>query len=70
MEKLKKNRGRISEHERFIRFLKRVPVLTPPEIYERMEELGYRGQKEPRRAVSLMEASNSLGSGPIFCKSI
>jgi len=31
-----------------------MPVLSPREIYRRLDELGYRGQNEARRAVSLM----------------
>ena len=37
-----------------MRFAKEMPVLSPREIYRRLEELGYRGQNEARRAVSLM----------------
>ena len=52
MEQLKKSRR--SGLENLVRFAKELPVLSPREIYRRLEELGYRGQNEARRAVSLM----------------
>ena len=52
MEQLKKSRRSGLEH--LVRFAKEMPVLSPREIYRRLEELGYRGQNEARRAVSLM----------------
>jgi ATP-dependent Clp protease ATP-binding subunit ClpX len=52
MENLKKYRKSGLEH--FIKFVRELPVLPPKKIYSRLEELGYRGQDEARRAVSLM----------------
>jgi ATP-dependent Clp protease ATP-binding subunit ClpX len=52
VEPLKKYRKSGLEH--FIKFVKDLPVLSPRTIFDRLEELGYRGQSEARRAVSLM----------------
>jgi ATP-dependent Clp protease ATP-binding subunit ClpX len=52
MENLKKYRK--SGLEPFIKFVRELPVIPPKRIYTRLEELGYRGQEEARRAVSLM----------------
>jgi ATP-dependent Clp protease ATP-binding subunit ClpX len=52
VEPLKKYRKSGLEH--FIKFVKDLPVLSPKAIFARLEELGYRGQDEARRAVSLM----------------
>jgi ATP-dependent Clp protease ATP-binding subunit ClpX len=52
VEPLKKYRKSGLEH--FIKFIKDLPVLSPRGIFDRLEELGYRGQREARRAVSLM----------------
>src|SRR5580765_2979870 len=52
MENLKKYRKSGLEH--FIKFVRELPVIPPKRIYERLEEAGYRGQDEARRAVSLM----------------
>jgi ATP-dependent Clp protease ATP-binding subunit ClpX len=52
VEPLKKYRKSGLEH--FIKFVKDLPVLSPRGIFERLHELGYRGQREARRAVSLM----------------
>jgi ATP-dependent Clp protease ATP-binding subunit ClpX len=52
VEQLKKSRR--SGLENLVRFAKELPVLSPREIYRRLEELGYRGQTEARRAVALM----------------
>jgi ATP-dependent Clp protease ATP-binding subunit ClpX len=52
VEPLKKYRKSGLEH--FIKFVKDLPVLSPRSIFARLEELGYRGQIEARRAVSLM----------------
>ena len=52
VEPLKKYRKSGLEH--FIKFVKDLPVLSPKVIFDRLEELGYRGQREARRAVSLM----------------
>ncbi len=52
MEPLKKYRKSGLEH--FIKFVRDLPVISPKAIYTRLEELGYRGQREARRAVALM----------------
>jgi ATP-dependent Clp protease ATP-binding subunit ClpX len=52
VEPLKKYRKSGLEH--FIKFVRELPVHSPRQIYARLEELGYRGQDEARRAVSLM----------------
>src|SRR4051794_9857333 len=52
MENLKKYRKSGLEH--FLKFVRELPVIPPKRIYTRLEELGYRGQEEARRAVSLM----------------
>src|SRR5499426_4712055 len=52
MENLKKYRKSGLEH--FIKFVRELPVVPPKKIFERLEEFGYRGQEEARRAVSLM----------------
>src|SRR6476646_8903811 len=52
VEPLKKYRKSGLEH--FIKFVKDLPSLSPKTIFERLDELGYRGQREARRAVSLM----------------
>ena len=35
-------------------FVRALPLIPPPEIFARLEQLGYKGQDEPRRALSLM----------------
>jgi ATP-dependent Clp protease ATP-binding subunit ClpX len=40
--------------EQLITFVQGLPLLSPRETFVRLEELGYRGQIEPRRAVALM----------------
>jgi ATP-dependent Clp protease ATP-binding subunit ClpX len=40
--------------DHFIRFVRELPAPSPKAIYARLEELGYRGQREARRAVSLL----------------
>lgn len=40
--------------EHFIRFVRELPAPSPKAIFSRLEELGYRGQCEARRAVSLL----------------
>jgi ATP-dependent Clp protease ATP-binding subunit ClpX len=40
--------------EHFIKFVRDLPVLSPKSTFARLEELGYRGQAEARRAVSLL----------------
>jgi ATP-dependent Clp protease ATP-binding subunit ClpX len=40
--------------DHFIRFVRDLPVPSPKAIFARLEELGYRGQVEARRAVSLL----------------
>ena len=52
MENLKKYRKSGLEH--FIKFVRELPVIPPKKIYQKLEEAGYRGQDEARRAVSLM----------------
>jgi ATP-dependent Clp protease ATP-binding subunit ClpX len=52
VEPLKKYRKSGLEH--FIKFVRDLPVISPKAIYTRLEELGYRGQREARRAVALM----------------
>jgi len=52
VEQLKKSRRSGLEH--LVRFAKELPAPSPREIYRRLEELGYRGQNEARRAVALM----------------
>jgi ATP-dependent Clp protease ATP-binding subunit ClpX len=42
------------ERENFRDFIHDLPAIAPPEIAERLEQLGYKGQDEPRRALSLM----------------
>ncbi|HXU74657.1 MAG TPA: AAA family ATPase [Polyangia bacterium] len=52
MENLKKYRKSGLEH--FIKFVRELPVIPPRKIFTKLEEAGYRGQDEARRAVSLM----------------
>jgi len=52
VEPLKKYRKSGLEH--FIKFVRELPVLSPRAIFAKLEELGYRGQREARRAVSLL----------------
>src|SRR6266700_1271921 len=52
MENLKKYRKSGLEH--FIKFVRELPVIPPKKIFARLAELGYHGQDEARRAVSLM----------------
>jgi ATP-dependent Clp protease ATP-binding subunit ClpX len=52
VEPLKKYRKSGLEH--FIKFVRELPLLSPRAIFARLEELGYKGQQEARRAVSLM----------------
>ena len=52
MESLRRHRKSGLEH--FIKFVRELPALAPRRIFARLEELGYRGQDEARRAVSLM----------------
>jgi ATP-dependent Clp protease ATP-binding subunit ClpX len=47
-------RQKLSEQERFLRLLKRVPVLSPREMDEELESLGYRGQSNARESACLM----------------
>lgn len=42
------------DREAFKEFIRSLPTVSPPEIAERLEHLGYKGQEEPRRALSLM----------------
>lgn len=43
-----------NERERFRDFIRSLPTIAPPEIADKLESLGYKGQDEPRRALSLM----------------
>src|SRR5260221_7816424 len=52
MENLKKYRK--SGLEAFIKFVPERPVIPPKRIFSKLDDLGYRGQEEARRAVSLM----------------
>ncbi len=52
MENLKKYRKSGLEH--FIKFVRELPVIPPKKIFTKLEEYGYRGQDDARRAVSLM----------------
>jgi ATP-dependent Clp protease ATP-binding subunit ClpX len=52
VEPLKKYRKSGLEH--FIKFVRDLPVSSPRQIFHRLEELGYRGQDDARRALSLM----------------
>ena len=52
MENLKKYRKSGLEH--FIKFVRELPVIPPKQIFTKLDELGYHGQIEARRAVSLM----------------
>jgi len=52
VEPLKKYRKSGLEH--FIKFVRELPVLSPRAIFARLEELGYRGQAEARRAMALL----------------
>jgi ATP-dependent Clp protease ATP-binding subunit ClpX len=40
--------------EQLVKFVRDLPTLAPRQIYARLEEAGYRGQDEARRALSLM----------------
>ena len=51
-ENLKKYRKSGLEH--FVKFVRELPAIPPKKIFARLDELGYRGQDEPRRAISLM----------------
>jgi len=52
VENLKKYRKSGLEH--FIKFVRELPVIPPKKIFTKLEELGYRGQEEARRAIALM----------------
>jgi ATP-dependent Clp protease ATP-binding subunit ClpX len=52
MENLKKYRKSGLEH--FIKFVRELPVIPPKKIFAKLGDMGYRGQDEARRAVSLM----------------
>jgi ATP-dependent Clp protease ATP-binding subunit ClpX len=43
-----------SERERLREFVQSLPLIAPPEIAAKLEALGYKGQDEARRALSLM----------------
>lgn len=42
------------DREAFRDFVHGLPQISPPEIADRLEQLGYKGQEEPRRALSLL----------------
>ncbi len=42
------------DREAFRDFIHGLPQISPPEIAERLEQFGYKGQDEPRRALSLL----------------
>jgi ATP-dependent Clp protease ATP-binding subunit ClpX len=42
------------ERENLRDFIRSLPLIPPPDIYERLEQLGYKGQEEPRRALALL----------------
>jgi len=42
------------DREGFRDFIRGLPLIAPPEIADRLEQLGYKGQEEPRRALSLL----------------
>ena len=52
VENIRQRERRGIEH--FLKVVRALPVLSPREIFTRLEQLGYRGQEEPRRAVALM----------------
>jgi ATP-dependent Clp protease ATP-binding subunit ClpX len=52
MEQLKKYRK--SGLDQFLKFVRDLPIVPPKKVFEQLDELGYRGQTQARRAVSLM----------------
>lgn len=42
------------DRERFRDFIHSLPLIAPPDIADRLEQAGYKGQEEARRALSLM----------------
>lgn len=42
------------DRDGFREFIHGLPLISPPELAEKLEQLGYKGQEEPRRALSLM----------------
>jgi len=42
------------DQESLREFVYSLPLIAPPDIAERLEQLGYKGQDEPRRALSLL----------------
>jgi ATP-dependent Clp protease ATP-binding subunit ClpX len=52
LENLKKYRKSGLEH--FLKFVRELPVIPPQQIFQKLEDAGYRGQDEARRAISLM----------------
>ncbi|MCC6749015.1 MAG: AAA family ATPase [Deltaproteobacteria bacterium] len=52
IENLRHPRKGHTEH--FVKFVRDLQVLSPVAIYQRLEELGYRGQAAARRALALM----------------
>ncbi|HET9530163.1 MAG TPA: AAA family ATPase [Blastocatellia bacterium] len=43
-----------AERDYLRNFIERLPLPSPPEIFDQLERLGYKGQEQQRRAVSLM----------------
>lgn len=43
----------LRKEDEMARFVEAIPALTPREMYDRLEELGYKSQEEARRAVCL-----------------
>ena len=43
-----------TETQKVKSFVAELPVLTPREIFDELDKLGYKGQDEQRRALSLM----------------
>ena len=52
IENLKKYRKSGLEH--FLKFVRELPTLAPKKIFHKLEEAGYRGQDQARKAISLM----------------
>src|SRR3954451_5182161 len=52
LEPLKKYRKSGLEH--FVKFVRELPAVSPRAIFARLEELGYRGQTQARRALALL----------------
>lgn len=42
------------DRDGFRDFIRGLPLIPPPELADKLEQLGYKGQEEPRRALALM----------------